>query len=157
MRTVAWVADRRAPRAGTLEHIFGLGDPRSPTRATLAALARVGDSSAAEKRREHYRRYLELLPERAAPAFAELPDGASPFVFPAVFQDKPQALERLRRQRIRALNLWSMPHPSLPVERFPRAMELRRTVIGLPVHQELRRGDVERVAEAVRAIGSVLP
>jgi dTDP-4-amino-4,6-dideoxygalactose transaminase len=72
-------------------------------------------------------------------------------MFPAVFQDKPKALERLRRRRVRALNFWTVPHPSLPIERFPKAMELRRTVVGLPVHQELRNGDVERVAVAVEA------
>jgi dTDP-4-amino-4,6-dideoxygalactose transaminase len=68
-----------------------------------------------------------------------------------VVQDKPKALDRLRLDRIRALNFWTVPHPSLAVDRFHRSMELRRTVIGLPVHQELRPGDVERVAASVRA------
>jgi dTDP-4-amino-4,6-dideoxygalactose transaminase len=148
-RAVAWLADRRAPRIGTIEYTMGLGEPGAPTRATLATLPRVADPAAAEIRRANYRRYLELLPEVVAAPFADLRDGASPFMFPAVFQDKPRALERLRWARIRALNFWTAPHPSLPVASFPRAMELRRTVVGLPVHQELRRGDVERVAEAV--------
>jgi hypothetical protein len=30
-------------------------------------------------------------------------------------------------------------------------MELRRTLVGLPVHQELRLRDVDRVAQALRA------
>jgi perosamine synthetase len=148
-RSVAWAADRRAPRIGTIEYTIGLGEPAAPTRATLAALPRVVDPSAAEIRRANYRRCLELLPERVAAPFADLPDGASPFMFPAVFQDKPKALEHLRWARIRALNFWTAPHPSLPRASFPRAMELRRTVVGPPVHQELRRGDVERVAKAV--------
>jgi dTDP-4-amino-4,6-dideoxygalactose transaminase len=152
-RPVAWLADRRAPRIGTIEYMFELGETRAPTGATLAALPRVATPDAAAIRRANYRRYLELLPDRVARPFAELPEGASPFTFPAVFQDKPRALERLRWSRVRALNLWSMPHPALPVERFPRAMELRRTVVGLPVHQELRSGDIERVAEAA----SLLP
>ncbi len=147
-RTIAWLADRRAPRIGTIEYTMGLGDCRAPTRATLATLPRIVDPSVAEVRREHYRRYLELIPDKVATPFAELAEGASPFMFPAVFQDKPKALERLRWARVRALNFWTVAHPSLPAERFPRAMELRRTVVGLPVHQELRRGDVERVAHA---------
>lgn len=150
-RAVAWVSDHRAPRLGTIEYTVGLGDPAPPSAATLAALPRVVDARAAERRREHYRRYLELLPGLAAAAFRELPEGASPFMFPVVFQDKPRALERLRRLRVRALNFWSAPHPSLPTEQFPTAMELRRTLVGLPVHQELRAGDVERAADAVRA------
>lgn len=151
-RPVAWVADRRGPQVGTVESMMGLGDESTPTGATLAALPRVFDPAVAEIRRGHYRRYLELLPGRVAEPFAELSDGASPFVFPAVFQDKPKALEQLRRSRIRALDFWSTAHPSLPVERFPRATELRRTVIGLPVHQELRAGDVARVAEAASVL-----
>jgi dTDP-4-amino-4,6-dideoxygalactose transaminase len=54
----------------------------------------------------------------------------------------------MRWARIRPLNFWTMAHPAVPAGRFPRAMELRRTVVGLPVHQQLRPGDVERVAEA---------
>ena len=150
-RSAAWVSDRRAARLGTIEYTMGLGDPKPPSAGTLAVLQRVVDPGAAERRRANYRRYLELLPDLVASPFAELPDGASPFMFPAVFQDKPRALERLRWQRVRALNFWSAPHPSLPMERFPRTMELRRTVVGLPVHQELRPRDVDHVARVVRA------
>src|SRR5207247_7784900 len=49
-----------------------------------------------------------------------------------------------------ALDFWSVPHPSLPHSEFPAAVDLRRRVVGLPVHQELRRKDVERIAQAVR-------
>jgi len=150
-RTVAWISDHRAPRLGTIEYTMGLGEPKLPSGGTLAALPRVVDATAAERRRENFRRYLELLPGLVVPAFTDVPEGASPFTFPAVFQDKPNALERLRRRRVRALNLWSAQHPSVPAGAFPRALELRRTVVGLPVHQELREGDVERVLEAVRA------
>jgi perosamine synthetase len=150
-RPVAWLADRRSPRIGTIESMMGLGDPQLPYGATLSALGRIVDPGAAETRREHYRRYLELMPDLVAKPFASLPEGASPFVFPAVLPDKTKTLDRLRRRRVRTLDFWTMPHPSLPAERFPRAMDLRRTVLGLPVHQELRQGDLERVAEAVRA------
>jgi perosamine synthetase len=150
-RPVSWISDRRAPRLGTIDYTMGLGDPKPPSAATLAVLSRVADPAAADRRREHYRRYLELLGDLVPLPFAELPGGASPFMFPAVFQDKPKALERLRWHRVRALNFWSAPHPSLPTQRFPRALELRRTVVGLPVHQELRPRDVDRVAGAVRA------
>jgi perosamine synthetase len=150
-RPMSWVTDRRAPRLGTIDYTMGLGDPKLPSAVTRAVLPRIADPGAADRRREHYRRYLELLPDIVASPFAELPDGASPFMFPAVFQDKPKALERLRRRRVRALNFWSAPHPSLPTARFPRTMELRRTLVGLPVHQELRLRDVDRVADVVRA------
>jgi perosamine synthetase len=150
-RAAAWISAHRAPRIGTIEDTMGLGTIRAPTAATLAALPRVVDPRAAELRRANFARYLELLSGLVHPAFSAVPAGSSPFMFPALFQDKPKTLERMRRMRIRPLNFWTAPHPSLPVERYPRAMDLRRTVIGLPVHQELRRGDVDRVARAVRA------
>ncbi len=151
-RAVARLSDHRAPRVGSIEYTMGLGEPRLPTGATLAAIPRVARPEAAECRRGHYRRYLELLPGLVPEPFASLPAGASPFVFPVAVEDKPGVLERLRAHRVRALNLWSVPHPSLPADRFPAAAELRRTVVGLPVHQELRAVDVERVAEAITLV-----
>ncbi len=149
--SAAWLADRRAPRVGTLEYTVGLGEPRGPSAATLAALPRIVDPSVAAERRANYRRYLELIPDLVAEPFTDLPDGASPFVLPAVVPEKQETLRRLRARRVRPLNFWTLPHPSLAVERFPRAGKLRETVIGLPVHQELRPGDVDRVCEVLRA------
>ena len=53
------------------------------------------------------------------------------------------------RNGIDALDFWSIPHSSLP-SGFPRAAELRRSIVGLPVHQELRRSDLERIVRTVR-------
>jgi hypothetical protein len=66
-----------------------------------------------------------------------------------VVSAKETALERLRSRGVFALDLWSVPHPSLEPGRYPVAAERRRTVMGLPVHQELRRSDLKRIAEAV--------
>ncbi len=149
-RSVAWLADRRAPRVGTLEHTVGLGDPRGPSAATRAALPRIVDPGVAAVRRANYRRYLELIPDLVAEPFVNLPDDTSPFVLPAVVPEKQETLRGLVARRVRPLNFWTLPHPSLPPERFPRARELRATVIGLPVHQELRPGDVDRVCDDLR-------
>jgi dTDP-4-amino-4,6-dideoxygalactose transaminase len=35
-------------------------------------------------------------------------------------------------------------------ERFPRASALRATLVGLPVHQELRLRDLDRIAAVAR-------
>jgi dTDP-4-amino-4,6-dideoxygalactose transaminase len=57
-------------------------------------------------------------------------------------------LSALAEQRIQALDLWSVPHPSLPAEDFPVAARRRARTVGLPVHQELSPGDIERIADA---------
>jgi dTDP-4-amino-4,6-dideoxygalactose transaminase len=130
---------------------FTLGNPASlPCRGTLLALSRIATPKAAAIRRSNYARLLAGLGDLVVPAFARLPTGASPFVFPIAVDNKPAILSRLHGRRISAVNLWSVPHPSLPVGSFPGAAALRARVVGLPVHQELRERDLSRMIESVR-------
>jgi hypothetical protein len=146
-RTLGAVVSRaRPPRRYDPAADFALGRPRPPSRATLLALRRVADPAAVERRRHNYARLAELVP-----AFAELTPGASPLVLPVHAADKPAMLRALRAAGIRALDLWAVPHPSLDAARFPRATALRRSLVGLPVHQELRPRDLERIAAACLA------
>lgn len=147
---LAGLADLRQPRAHVPELEIALGEVMRPSATTTAALVRIADPRAAEARRSNYRRLLQLLPGLVEPAFAEVPEGASPLVFPVATEEKEAVLHRLRERRVRALNLWAVPHASLPPGRFPQAERLRATLAGLPVHQELRPEDLERVAVEVR-------
>lgn len=157
----AWVAGRsrtagglvsraRPPRRYDPAADFALGSPRPPSRATTLALRRVVQPSAAERRRRNYELLLERLGDMVAPPFDVLPDGACPFVLPVHVEDKPRFLRRVRAAGVRALDLWSVAHPSLRAERFPRAAELRAALVGLPVHQELRLRDLDRIAVVAR-------
>ena len=153
-----WVARASArstkPAAYDPAADFALGDAKSaPSAATLFLLPRLADGDAAERRRANYRLLLEGLGELVAAAFAELPEGASPFAFPVEVDDKAKLLERLRSRGVDALDFWSAPHPSLPVASFPRARARRERTVALPVHQELRPQDVERIVQAVRGRG----
>jgi dTDP-4-amino-4,6-dideoxygalactose transaminase len=131
---------------------FALGDPGSgPSRATLHLLPRIADSGAARARRENYAKLLAELEELVPPPFSTLQPGASPFLLPIRTPDKPGLLSWLRERGIAALDFWSVPHPSLPAERFPQASSLRDSIVGLPVHQELRPRDLDRIATAVLA------
>ena len=105
--------------------------------------------SAAAARRAHYELLLADLGDLALPALRDLPAGASPFAFPLVTARKAELLGRLRANGIDALDFWPIPHSSLP-SGFPQAAELRRSIVGLPVHQELRRSDLERIVRTVR-------
>jgi dTDP-4-amino-4,6-dideoxygalactose transaminase len=130
---------------------FALGDPGSgPSRATLLLLPRIADSGVARARRENYANLLAELEELVPPPFSAVKSGASPFLFPVRTSDKPGLLSWLRRQGIAALDFWSVPHSSLPAKRFPRASSLRKSIVGLPVHQELRARDLVRITTAVR-------
>ena len=166
-RTAAWLMARSGLLAGAGTRLerdeeydadadFEFGTPSAPARTSLYALARVADAGTAALRRANYALLLEALAPFVLPAFAGPRPGASPFAFPIQTDHKAHVLAALSRRGIRALDFWSAPHPSLPADRFPRAAALRRTVIGLPVHQELRRRDLGLIAavveEAVRDV-----
>jgi dTDP-4-amino-4,6-dideoxygalactose transaminase len=132
---------------------FTLGQPGSPpTRLTVALLARAGADRIRERRRRNYRYLLAGLGGAVEPVFSELPEGAVPFFFPVRAADKAALLGRLARHGVAALDVWSVPHPALAAADFDRTGTLRRSVLGLPVHQELRPRDLLRVVEA--AIGA---
>jgi CelD/BcsL family acetyltransferase involved in cellulose biosynthesis len=129
---------------------FALGNPCSRPSATSAfLLPRVLDPAAVAKRVGNYERLLAELGDHVPSAFSRLPAGACPFAFPIATSSKPQALERLLREGVRALDFWSVPHPSLPAERFPGAASWRARLAGLPVHQELTEHDLGHLAAAV--------
>jgi dTDP-4-amino-4,6-dideoxygalactose transaminase len=147
---VVSLADRlRAPRSDWSDDEFALGElDAGPSSAVRFLLRRLANEDVARKRRANYQLLLDELGTRVLEPFAELPAGASPFAFPLETDRKAEVLAELLRHGIAALNFWSIPHPSFPAERFPRAAALRERVVGLPVHQELRPRDVKRVAEA---------
>ena len=128
---------------------FALGDvERGPLELTVRLLRRLTGDDPAAARRVNYRRLLGALREHVRAPFDELPAGASPFCFAVETEHKVEVLTRLDREGIAAIDFWSVPHPSLPVERFPRAARRRSRTVGLPVHQELRPRDVARIAAA---------
>jgi dTDP-4-amino-4,6-dideoxygalactose transaminase len=150
-----WTASHpRRPAAGGYDPAsdFTLGDPGSPpTRCTVALLARAGADRIRERRRSNYRFLLAGLGKAVEPVFSELPEGAVPFLFPIRAADKAALMGRLARHGVAAMDVWSVPHPALAAADFARTGALRRSVLGLPVHQELRRRDLLQVVEA--AIG----
>ena len=122
--------------------------------STVAPLvSRLVDDDAAAGRRANYGVLLEELGERVWQPFGRLPAGASPFAFPLHAPHKRALLETLRTREIIALDLWSAKHEAIP-DGFDDIAERRATTIGLPVHQELRLPDLDRVVDAVTRRGT---
>jgi dTDP-4-amino-4,6-dideoxygalactose transaminase len=146
----AATAPFRHPRPYEPALDFALRDPDSaPWGITPFLLRRISDPAVAERRRDNYRLLVSRLREHVPEPFGDLTDGASPFAFPIQVEAKGRFLARLRQWGVNALDLWSVPHPALATERFPGAASRRATTVGLPVHQELRRRDLERIVTAV--------
>jgi dTDP-4-amino-4,6-dideoxygalactose transaminase len=53
---------------------------------------------------------------------------------------------------VKALLLWKNPHPSLRESEFRIAQTLRRSIVALPVHQELTTTVLRRMANCVHAV-----
>jgi dTDP-4-amino-4,6-dideoxygalactose transaminase len=73
-------------------------------------------------------------------------------VFPIEVAHKAAGLDALVRRGLLALDLWSVPHPVVSVERLPATAARRARVVGLPVHQDLKADDLAQIAEAAAEI-----
>jgi dTDP-4-amino-4,6-dideoxygalactose transaminase len=141
-----WLPSARDFRLGKL-HI-------APSPAIPYLLPRLVDPDPAARRRRHYRALLADLASQVPAGLAAPPDGASPYFFPIQTADKPGLLALLEEHQIDAVDFWALPHPSLPSEPFPVAAQLRASIVGVPVHQELRPRDLERMIAVLRRWGA---
>jgi dTDP-4-amino-4,6-dideoxygalactose transaminase len=127
---------------------FDVGDPDSaPATMTSFLLPRVADAAAAPKRRAHYEQLLERLSDAVPEALRRLPEGSAPYALLVAGPDKNALLNHLEAHGVVGGALWETPHPLLDVTAFPVATRMRSTLVGLPVHQELSRNDVDRIAD----------
>ncbi|MEA2193662.1 MAG: hypothetical protein QOG42_96 [Solirubrobacteraceae bacterium] len=95
-------------------------------------LWRLADERIAARRRAHYAQLLEQLGDRVPAPFQQLPDGASPYALPLAPGRDDRLLTCLADRGVQALAGWPAPGDALL----------------LPVHQELRPRDLERIAAA---------
>jgi dTDP-4-amino-4,6-dideoxygalactose transaminase len=116
---------------------------------TSRLLPRLFDEQTPAKRRENYRFLLENLEHLVPFPFTTLPEGTSPFAFPIELENATEFLKRLLQLGIKGELFWLFPHPSLPVEDFPKSKSLRNRIIALPVHQELTRSELQQIVDAV--------
>jgi dTDP-4-amino-4,6-dideoxygalactose transaminase len=164
LRNGSWLAQRsravatiHAAIGGDREpdwgHDFGLGDPATrPSRMTTALIPRIVEWKAAQRRRSNYGVLQREIGDRVEALFDEAPVGACPIAF--LFRIDPRqrgsAHESLAAQGVRLARFWQVPHPSVPSNGFDRSRELRSSVVGLPVHQELSANDLDRIVDAFR-------
>lgn len=132
---------------------FELGDPSTPpTDMTTRLMPKLAEQQTALRRRENYRLLLSHFGAMVPAPFTVLPEGASPFAFPIEIDNARDFLKRLRRYGVLGLLFWLNPHPSLPVDNFPRSRALRERVVALPVHQELTASEVKQIINAVQKV-----
>jgi perosamine synthetase len=162
-RHATWLLQRSPALAHALAHPGRNGhayDPAAeialgaagtqPSTVTLRLLGRVADAGAAAARRANYAVLLDELGPQVPEAFRRLPEGAVPLGLPLEARDKPALLARLAEHGIDGVDFWSVAHPGLPQLGFGLTRRRRATTVLLPVHQELRPAELERIAGAAR-------
>lgn len=130
-------------------------DGRASAR-TRYLLPRLAELRVAARRRAHYEQLLDDLGDLVPHPFADLPAGASPFVFPIEVEDPHALLDRLHDAGINAKPLWPASR-HLEAEDFPNAVARRSRGIALPVHQETTPSQLERMARTVRGRRTAAP
>jgi dTDP-4-amino-4,6-dideoxygalactose transaminase len=131
---------------------YAVHDPdRGLSAASWEIMRRLWADDFAARRRANYEWLLERVGERITPPFDRSPGEGCPFELPVTTADKRAFGAHLAERGIAAVDYWSTPHPALPADAFAALAERRATTLVLPVHQGLRRRDLERVAAAIAA------
>jgi dTDP-4-amino-4,6-dideoxygalactose transaminase len=106
------------------------------------------------RRVDNYRRLASLLDPDVTRVFPAVPDGACPLFFPIVVPDKQATADRLRARGVDALEFWNDSSEPGGREMGPDARFLRRHVLELPIHQDLRPRHLEHVARQVNGLAT---
>lgn len=97
-----------------------------------------------------------------APLPGPLADGVSPMGFPLLARDRRLFMRRMLREKIVVRPMWSQLPEEVDARRYPTAVRVGRRLVYVPVHQSLRREQLERIGVALRkalredAIGKTL-
>ena len=132
-RSIAGAVANRLRPPGPARALGGGQPAGDPGAAAQAGIRRFDARGVAAARRGHYRALAHRLGDLVAPGFAQLPRGAVPLVLPLAPPDPGALVRRLAAARVRTWPLWPGTVPEL---------------VGLPVHQGLDPGDVDRIVAA---------
>jgi perosamine synthetase len=105
-----------------------------------------------EARRRNFQYLLARLgdAEGISLPFTSLPEGVCPLFFPMVVESPAQRdmmYAALKKRGIVSHPWWKWFHPHVPWDAFPEAVYLKQRLFGLPIHQDLTVGHLERVVE----------
>jgi len=84
--------------------------------------------------------------------FDDLPAGVCPWVFPLIFEEMPNGYIPLRKLGIPAVTWGGVRHPGICPSEFMAADFLYKSLVFLPIHQDLRPRDLDLIVEAVKAV-----
>jgi perosamine synthetase len=134
-----------------------LGWGMSPYCAML--LRRLQWRGIAERRRHNYRILADGLRnlEGCRLPLPVVDEHTCPLFLPVAVERRTEVFRHLVRRRIYAAVWWDQRHPAVDWRDFPEAVELKDSVLALPVHQGLDDDQLERTLDALRACPALQP
>lgn len=124
--------------------------PHAASRGSMTLIARADWAAHRKIRRDNAKRLAKNLSSRVELIVPkrvwEAPD--VPFSFPLLHEDRDLVIQRLHAVRVFATALW--PTTECDPRSQPRAADLARRLIALPVDQRYGASDMDRMTELVR-------
>lgn len=111
----------------------------------------VDEQEIIQRRRSHFQALLHVACDAAhlTPLLKSLRDGVCPLFFPVLVNDSRQFSNYMESRGVNTPRLWERHHCQFPKEEYPDATFLKSHVVALPVHQYLRRVDIELICDSV--------
>lgn len=112
----------------------------------------VDEQEVVQLRRRHFQTLCDVVchATHLRPLFESLPDGVCPLLFPVLVDDSRRFSNYMQSQGVNT-RLWERHHPQFPSEEHADATFLKSHVVALPVHQCLRRSDIELMCKSLLA------
>ena len=101
------------------------------------------------RRRANYAQLARSLRREASVPFPDLPLGTCPLSLPILVDERDRVHHQLTVQGIEAGKYWPLSHPTCPEDLAAEMALWRGHCLELPIHQELDKQDIDRVAAAV--------
>lgn len=118
---------------------------------TKRVLKKISWREVVSRRRDNYEALLMALDpifnDRIESLMPTLGEGVSPWVLPIRIHNPLKLKALLKNSGIGAFAVWASFHPRFSSELFPEAARLKRSVLALPVHQELSKSDMALIAQ----------
>jgi perosamine synthetase len=112
-------------------------------------LDRLDYAAIVRQRRRNFSLLAELLAASGIGPWRELEPGVCPLFFPLLVTDKPEASHRLRTGGVIATELWNEGDPVSTALEGPGARFLRRHLLELPIHQDVKEAQIRCMARQV--------
>jgi len=107
-----------------------------------------------EKRRENFEYLLMNLPKISdvEVVFDTLPEGVCPLFFPIIVKDRQHYYQTLKARGIITFQYWQHKHDAVPWDKFKDAVFLKKHVLGLPIHQDIRFDHLNKIIDVFKDI-----